>query len=458
MRVVFTILFLLALTHHAEGATKLAVGRTERYRLPNGLEVILQQDRRQPRVAVVMIYDVGHRDEPHGYAGIAHLIEHLTYRGSRHAPPLAAMTLLEAAGANEINAGLGDDRTMYYALLPASSLELALWIEADRMAFVLEHLEKKSLLLERAVVLNELRERQTPTRLFHDHIARTLYPDSHPYAPPESEAEDTAATELRHVQWFFQKTYRPDNACLSMVGDFDIDATKALVKRYFATIGRPPGRVTRPAARPLSFSGKQRITIAAPYSRERFAMLWPVPGPETADAAALHLAASALGEGPVSRLYRRVVDAAGTASSIATDIEHLDLVSWFNISAELAHDRTHAEVEGLVDREIRRLQSAPLTADELRALKRNTTMQIALAHEHLLARALLLGVSARSRDRKLYDPNREIARVEAVTTAAVLRAAQRHLRLDRRLVAWMKSDSNAPIDGRITHSSGHLYP
>jgi len=91
-------------------------------------------------------------------------------------------------------------------------------------------------------------------------------------------------------------------------------------------------------------------------------------------------------------------------------------------------------------------------------LKRNTIMQIALAHEHLLARALLLGVSARSRDRKLYDPNHEIGRIEAVTSAAVLRAAQRHLRLDRRLVAWMKSDSNAPINGRITHSSGRLYP
>jgi zinc protease len=443
---------------HAEELPPLAIGETARYRLDNGLEVILQQDRRQPRVAVVMAYDVGHRDEPRGYAGIAHLIEHLTYRGSRHMAPFAAMTLLERAGATEVNAGVGDDRTYYYAVVPASRLELTLWIESDRMAFVLEKLNQRDLAVERAVVLNELRERRTPTRLFQEQIARALYPLDHPYAPALAEAADVAATELAHVQWFFQQTYRPDSAILTLVGDFDLRAARQLVARYFAAIGKPPGRHRRPAAAPLAFSSKERVVIDAPYSRGRLAMVWPIPGPEHRDAPAVDLLAQALGEGALSHLHARTVDGVGAATAIAADVEHLDLVSWMSIGAELAHNRSHQELERIIDGVLLAVRATPPSERELVALKRGAVTRVVLAHEQLLTRALLLTVSARSPGRKLYDPNRAIARLQAITAAAVQAAAKRYLRLDRRLVAWMRAASGAPLDGAVSYRQGRLYP
>lgn len=440
----------------AAAEVTVAAEPVERYRLPNGLNVILERDRRQPRVAVVVGYGVGERHEPRGYAGIAHLVEHLTYRGSRHVPPLAAMSLLEGAGAAEVNAGTGKDGSYYFTVLPAQQLELVLWIESDRMAFLLEKIDERSLALEKRVVAGELLQRRTPGRLFELHIDRLLYPKGHPYAPSLIEEQEVAAIELPHVQWFFQQTYRPDNAALTIVGDFDAEAAKRLVSKYFGAVAHPRGRPLSRGASELVVTGQQESIIALPYDRERMALVFPAPAPNAPDEASVELLAAIAGDGRLSRLWRSGVDG-GLAKDISASLSHLELASWLSVDAELTRNAPPRQLLEVVDRELDRLSRELVPEGELALVKQAAIADIVSAHEQLLIRALALAVTAQSRRMPLYDPNFAIARISRVTAAQVQSAARRVLRKDRRLVAFTRTDPTAPPVGVVSASEGHLY-
>ncbi len=226
----------------------------EKYQLPNGLEVILSQDRTLPLVTVDIWYHVGAANEEPTRTGFAHLFEHMMFTGSKHVPRGLADKLLEAAGASDSNASTSFDRTNYYDTLPSNQLELALWTHADRMGYLLDSLDQKALSNQQDVVRNERRERieNQPYGIVDEAVFRSLFPVGHPYRPYIMGSHaDIQAARLADVRDFFKRYYRPNNATLTIVGDFDAETAKRLVNQVFrlvpARARRGPAGDRRPA-------------------------------------------------------------------------------------------------------------------------------------------------------------------------------------------------------------------
>ncbi len=209
----------------------------EKYTLANGLEVILSEDHRLPIVAVNIWYHVGPANERPGLTGFAHLFEHMMFQGSKHVGE-NQIKFLQAAGATDINGTTGYDRTNYFETMPAEKLELALWLESDRMAFLLETLTARNLANQRDVVRNERRERENaPYNLVEEEIYRQLFPEGHPYhASIIGSHADIESASLQDVRDFCRQFYVPNNASLALVGDFDPAVAKCLVEKYFGSI------------------------------------------------------------------------------------------------------------------------------------------------------------------------------------------------------------------------------
>jgi zinc protease len=224
----------------------------EKYRLANGLEVILSEDHRLPVVAVNIWYHVGPADERLGRTGFAHLFEHMMFQGSKHVGE-NQIKVLQAAGATDINGTTGFDRTNYFETMPAEKLELALWLESDRMAFLQETLTARNLANQRDVVRNERRERENaPYSLVEEEIYRQLFPKGHPYhASIIGSHADIESVCLRDVRDFCRQYYVPNNASLALVGDFDPTEASGLIEKYFGSIPTsapvPRPDVTTPA-------------------------------------------------------------------------------------------------------------------------------------------------------------------------------------------------------------------
>ncbi len=252
------------------------------YWLKNGLEVVLQENHHSPRVAVRMVYEVGHRHAPSGYAPLAHLVEHLTYRGSRHLHDGQALELLERFGLQAYQGTTTDDYTDYYEMLPASGMALPLWVESERMAFTLEHFDDEHLNVERQVVARETELRRDGDELFERAIKGGVFGYRHAYTRWGGTEGDLAAIDLEDAQWFFQQHYRPENARLIVVGDFVAADVRSLVERYFGPIAGPPlGYVRAPAQCAPLFSAK-RVTFHRKARSQKVRVLWPAPAPFTA--------------------------------------------------------------------------------------------------------------------------------------------------------------------------------
>ena len=215
----------------------------EKYTLGNGLEVILRDDGRAPIAAVNLRYHVGPANEAGGRTGFAHLFEHMMFQGSGHTGPDTHMARLEAVGATGVNASTDFDYTDYTEDVPSNALELALWLESDRMGFLLDTLDQARLSNQQQVVRSERRENieSVPYGLSHEAVYRNLFPEGHPYhAAVIGSHEDIQAARLTDVRDFFARYYVPNNATLTIVGDIDVPATKAMIEKYFATIPRGP--------------------------------------------------------------------------------------------------------------------------------------------------------------------------------------------------------------------------
>src|SRR5437879_3559207 len=236
------VLFLAALPSLAQKNAAKPAGASfpelkyEKYRLPNGLEVILSEDHRLPLVAVNLWYHVGAANEVVGRTGFAHLFEHMMFEGSMHVGPKAHFKYLEAAGASDINGTTEFDRTNYFETLPSNQLELALWLESDRMGYLLETLDHEKLANQRDVVRNERRQsiENAPYGLVEEEIYHQIFPKEHPYyADVIGSHEDVEAARLDDVRKFFQTYYSPGNASLAIVGDFDPKQVMQVVRKYF---------------------------------------------------------------------------------------------------------------------------------------------------------------------------------------------------------------------------------
>ncbi|MPZ14380.1 MAG: insulinase family protein [Chloroflexi bacterium] len=343
----------------------------ERYRLSNGLEVILHEDHAIPMAAVNVWYHVGSQNEEPDRTGFAHLFEHIMFKGSKHHAREYFMPLQEV-GAN-VNGSTSTDRTNYYENVPAEYLELALWLESDRMGYLLDALDQASFDVEREVVKNERRQsyENRPYGLAGQEIRRALFPPNHPYHwQTIGSQEHLDAASLEDVKAFFRRYYAPNNASLAIAGDIDVEDTKQLVEKYFADLPPAPSapRIERwmPA-----LGGEVRIGLEDQVQLNRLYLAWVGPQRFDPDEAPLEVLASILGEGRSSRLYRSLVYEKRVAREANARFGSMEVAGEFRLDATIVPGADVAEAEGALLAEIERLRIEPPTDEEIgRAVNR----------------------------------------------------------------------------------------
>jgi len=293
-----------------------------KHRLDNGMRVVLSHDATAPVVAVNLWYGVGSRNETPGRTGFAHLFEHMMFQGSLHVPKNRHFELVERAG-GALNATTWYDRTNYFETVPSHQLELALWLESDRMGWMLPAMDQEKLDNQRDVVKNEKRQRydNQPYGDWDERIHRLVYPESHPYHHTViGSMEDLDAATLDDVAAFFRTFYVPSNAVLTVAGDFDPERTIDLVEAYFGEIpqGAPlpdlPGETELSAV--IGDTVRDEVVGEVPLPRVIVAMR--IPPYSSDDFAVAEVTQAVLGTGRASRLYRRLVREKRVAKDVVT--------------------------------------------------------------------------------------------------------------------------------------------
>jgi zinc protease len=364
----------------------------EKYTLPNGLDVILSEDRRLPMVAVNLWYHVGPANEEPGRTGFAHLFEHMMFQGSKHAEGDSHFKLLEGAGASDYNGSTDFDRTNYFETVPANQLELALWLESDHMGYLLDVLDEKSFAGQQDVVRNERRQgiENRPYGVVDEEEFHQLFPKTHPYhAMVIGSHADIQAATLTDVKQFFKTYYRPNNASLVIVGDIDKAKTKTLVEKYFGTLQRGPA-VPKIAATTPPITAERRATVTDKVPLPRVSMSWITPAAYTPGDADADLAAQILGGGKSSRLYKKLVYEQQIAQDVSAYQYSLALGSVFKVVATARQGHTAAELEKSIDAELQAFRANGPTAPELERARNLLETQIVTGLETLGGVAELL--------------------------------------------------------------------
>ena len=321
----------------------------EQFQLRNGLRVIVHTDRRAPLVHVGLWYDVGARDEPKGRSGFAHLFEHIMFRGSHHSRQDHFRTI-EAAGGTDFNGTTGFDRTNYFQTVPTPALELALFLESDRMGWLLPALDQRILDQERAIVLNEKRQGENaPGGLVFPALLRALFPPDHPYSVSAiGRVADLETATLADARRWFRSHYGPNNAVLVLAGDIDAATARPLVAKWFGQI--PPGPVPPRHAAPVpDRTATTRETMTDRVAQPRLVRAWAVPGRGAAGLAALDVALSVLGAGPTSWLHERLVRDERLLVAVSAGLSVWRDVGMATISAEVRPGVDPAVAEERID-------------------------------------------------------------------------------------------------------------
>jgi zinc protease len=411
--------------------------------LANGLRVVLQQDRSLPLVAVNLWYHVGSKNERPGRTGFAHLFEHMLFQGSEHVGTNDHFHYLQQVG-GVANGSTWYDRTNYYETVPAHYLELALWLESDRMGFLLPALTSEKLENQRAVVMNERRERvdNQPYGRATERLHELLYPPDHPYHwPVIGYLPDIAAATLEEVRSFFATYYRPSNAVLSLVGDFDPAEATDLVERYFGEL--PAGRPPTPVAAPDGRLGGGAETLEDAVELPRVYLAYRAPAYGTRDWYALDLLASALSEGKATPLYRDLVYERQAAQEVSAALLAGELEGTFYAIATCRPGVEPAHLEALLDEHLGRAAATPLAPEVLEAARRRTVLGALEEFESFEERADVL-----SQLTTFFDAperiEREIAGYLELTASDLQEAAQRHLVRDRRAAVTVVPRGGTP--------------
>jgi zinc protease len=335
--------------------------------MENGLDVILLEDHRLPLVAVNIWYHVGPVNERPGLTGFAHLFEHMMFEGSKHVGEKSHFLYLEAAGASNVNGTTDFDRTNYFETLPSNRLELALWLESDRMGFLLDNIDETKLENQRDVVRNERRQsiESAPYGLVQEEIFHQLFPQDHPYyASIMGSHADIEAAELADVREFFKLYYAPNNASLAIVGDINPEKTGLLVEKYFGPIpAGEPVPATKAATPPIT--SEKRAVVTDQVELPRVYVSWITDPILTQGDAECDLIAKILGGGKSSRLYKSLVYEERIAQDIAAQQYSLALGSIFNIEATCKPGISPEKLEDAIRREIVQFQETGPTEGEI---------------------------------------------------------------------------------------------
>jgi len=338
----------------------------EEYDLDNGLHVILSEDHSVPFVQVNLWYRVGAKDEVEGRSGFAHLFEHLMFQGSEHMDG-EYFTPLQRIGAR-INGTTNMDRTNYFEGVPSEQLPLALWIEADRMGFLLPALTQEKLDNQKLVVRNERRQsyENRPYGMTWWWLFENLYPEGHPYhIPTIGKHEDIDAANLDDVKAFFKQWYLPNNASLSITGDFDPDEAKGLVKKYFGDL--PSGPQPEPIlnVEPVEFNEEVVIKKTDDVPHDKVWIAWHSPALYAPGDSELDTLSNALSSGKDSRLYRKLIEESQLAQDVSAYQVSMLLTSFYVIEATASEGKSPDDVVAAIDEVLAEVQANGITQEEV---------------------------------------------------------------------------------------------
>ena len=405
--------------------------------LANGLDVIVHEDHQLPMVAVNLWYHVGSKNERPGRTGFAHLFEHLMFEGSAHHDSGYFEPLQRAGGL--INGSTNTDRTNYWEVVPTGAIDLALWMESDRMGHLLPALTDEKFSNQRDVVLNERRQNyeNRPYGFAGMAVMAALYPEDHPYHwMTIGAAEDIRAAHIDDVRAFFQTYYRPRNASLALAGDIDAGEAMELAARYFGELdaGDEPPPVLPPAVAPVTV--ERRLFFEDRVELPRLYISWHSPSIFATDDAELDLVAEILASGKTSRLYRTLVYEERMATEVAASQSSRELGGYFQIIVTAAPGRTLTELAQAISDAIETLVVEGPTVPEMERCQ-------AQAEANFIFRLQTVGgFGGKSDQLNAYntfvgDPGffgRDLDRYRRVTAAAMQQVAREWLRPEQRVL------------------------
>ena len=355
----------------AQSTFKIPTIPVERYQLPNGLTVLLSEDHSAPVVSVDVWYHVGSKNERPGRTGFAHLFEHVMFQGSEHIPYGVHFKTVESGG-GDANGSTEEDRTNYFETFPSNRLETALWLESDRMGFLLPALDQTKLDAQRAVVKNERRQRvdNEPFGSADEVVSAAMYPPTNPYSwPVIGSMADLSAASLEDVKNFFRTYYAPNNAFLAVSGDFTPATAKAWIAKYFGGIPSGPA-VVRPTVPRTTLPAEKRLVLEDVKAElPQLSITWPTVGNDNRDAIALSALGNILTEDRTSRLTKLLVYDRQLATSVDASQETHENAGQFQISVTPRSPDGLTEIERLVDSTVAVLLTTSPTVQEVERFK-----------------------------------------------------------------------------------------
>ena len=410
---------------HAGAASQVDL-KYDKFVLDNGLTLVVHEDHKAPVVAVSVWYHIGSGDEPAGKTGFAHLFEHLMFSGSENHKG-TYFAPFEQAGATGLNGTTWFDRTNYFETVPTTAVDMALWMESDRMGHLLGAIGQKEIDTQRGVVQNEKRQRENqPYGRVDENVLANIFPANHPYHHDTiGSMADLNAASLADVKQWFAANYGAANVTIVIAGDITPALAKEKVQAYFGDIpAGPPVSRQQPWTPVLTQTtrGTQHDHVAQP----RLNRSWVAPQLGGADNLELEIAGSILGQGKASRLYQRLVYTDKVADKVNAGLETFALASWLGIEADVRQGVDPATVDTAIDEEVKRLVAEGPTDDELARAKVGYRAQLVRQLESVTAQAYTLAEGQVYRN----DPaafKKDLARVEALSAADVKAAATRWL-------------------------------
>jgi zinc protease len=399
----------------------------EHYQLANGLNVILSPDHAVPTVAVDMWYHVGSKNEVPGRTGFAHLFEHVMFTGSGHVPYGLHDKLTEGVGGFN-NGSTTNDRTNYWEIVPSNYLEDAIWLESDRMGFLLDALDTTKLNAQRDIVKNERRQSydNQPYGRTSEIISAAMYPKDHPYSwPVIGSMTDLSAASVNDVKNFFRLYYAPNNSSITIAGDFDPAQAKAWVQKYFGDLPRGKA-IVRPQVKLVAMASEKRLVFEDRVQIPRLTLSWPTVGESQNDDHILDVLASVLSSSRTSRLQKELVYDRQWAAAVGAQQRTNESGGEFRITLTPRPGHSLTELELATDSIIERLQRDGPTAEEVARAKAGIELGFVSGLESNLQKAETLSDGFIFHGdpgyyRKSYDE------AESVTPAEVKRVAKQYL-------------------------------
>ncbi len=437
--VLLSILATAGVAAHAQTAHKLPEIKYQKYTLANGLTVITHEDHRLPLVAVDLWYHVGPLNEKPGRTGFAHLFEHMMFEGSEHVGAKAHIKYVESAGATDVNGTTDFDRTNYFETMPSNQLELALWLESDRMGFLMEGLDREKLINQKDVVRNERRQGEgRPYDVADEEVYHLLFPKGHPYyGDVIGSHADIESTRLADVRDFHQQFYIPNNASIAIAGDFDPVKLKAMLEKYFGPIPRGPEVEPVTAVTP-PITSQRRATVTDTVKLDRLTVAWLVPPTLTPDVYSAATVIHSLGVDKSSRLQQALVYKQQTAQSVNCSLNDLKLTSIAECSITAKPGVKLEDLEATLWTELGKLQTEGPTPEEVEAVK---STQLTRKISGLQRLGGFGGIADTLDEYNQYtgDPgflSKDVKMTEDVTVASTRAAAQKYFTKDSAVVVY----------------------